>query len=222
MADPTSSDDKTEAREQRKLLVRLSVLQTIPAVVGIVIACIALYAALNEADAVRKQQEAAVWPHLQVDRANLATDTDRGLTITVRNRGIGPARVRSANMFLDGEQVLSWSELFSALQPDVEAIYPRTDSYVGQSVLSPAQDVVVIDLQTSIYDTFDLSAMEGIASREQLEALILSLRETLDDDTLEMELCYCSVFDECWRVSNIVRDPQPSATCEPIMSTSEF
>ncbi|MEO0467056.1 MAG: hypothetical protein AAF216_10990 [Pseudomonadota bacterium] len=222
MADAPEPTEVNEDAIQRKLLVRLTILQTIPAIVGIVIACFALYAALNEADSVRKQQEAAVWPHLQVDRSNMSTDTDVGLTVTVRNRGIGPARVRSARMFLDGEEVLSWSALFSKLHPETEGFFPRTDSYVGQSVLSPQQDVVVIDLQTSIYRDFDLSEMDHVTSEEELKQLIVSLRGAFNEDSLEFRLCYCSFFNDCWQVNNVQRDPESVEACAVSAVENEF
>ena len=43
-----------------RMTLRMSVIQTVLAVTGFCVALIALYAALNEADAVRKQQQASV------------------------------------------------------------------------------------------------------------------------------------------------------------------
>ncbi|MEM0986780.1 MAG: hypothetical protein AAGJ32_11070 [Pseudomonadota bacterium] len=207
------SEKRSEGEEQRRLLIRLSVLQTVPAIAGILIACVALYAALNEADAVRKQQQAAVWPHVQIDRANITTDADRGLTITVRNRGIGPARVKTARVLLDGQDTGYWNDLFESLVPELSGSIPRTDSRVGQSVIGPGEDVTVMDLSTALYSQFNLDEVETVASRDETEAVILALREALDADRLAMEVCYCSVFDDCWRVQNSEREPVPVEQC---------
>lgn len=65
---PTPSERETDPIESRRdrmerLALRISVVQTALAVMGFFIGSIALYAALNEADAVRKQQQASVWPY---------------------------------------------------------------------------------------------------------------------------------------------------------------
>ena len=206
---------ETPGSNQNRLLVRLSILQTIPAVVGIFIATVALFAALNESDAVRKQQQAAVWPHVQVDRSNISTDTNIGVKITVSNRGIGPARIRSAEVTLDGDPFTSWNGVFEQLSPGAEGFFPRSDSHVGTSVLVPGSDVTVIDLDTVVFNQFDLDSMDDIATREETEQAILAFRDALTADRFEMTLCYCSVFDDCWQVSNVQRDPAPVKVCEP-------
>ena len=217
-----SNPDETPEAKQSRLLVRLSILQLIPAVVGIFIATLALYAALNESDAVRKQQQAAVWPHLQVDFTNITTDENTGLTIRVSNRGIGPARVRAANIILDGEHLQTWSELFEQIQPDASGFFPRNDSDVGQSVLVPGGDTTVIDVNTQLYPTYNLSERDGVATQDETEALVLSLREAFRSDRIEMELCYCSVFDDCWRVSSVDRDPTPVRNCAVYSRENSF
>ncbi|MEO1322235.1 MAG: hypothetical protein AAFV59_04425 [Pseudomonadota bacterium] len=217
-----SKPDESPETKQNRLLVRLSLLQLIPAVVGIFIATLALYAALNESDAVRKQQQATVWPHLQVDRTNITTDENVGIIVRVSNRGIGPARVRAANVTLDGEPLSSWNDLFSKLHPDARGYFPRTDSHVGTTVLVPGSEVVVIDLNTDVFTEFDLASMDGIATLEQTESLIVSFRNALADDRIEMELCYCSVFDDCWHVSSIERDPNPVRNCTVYLNENSF
>ena len=217
-----SKPDETPEAKQSRLLVRLSILQLIPAVVGIFIATLALYAALNESDAVRKQQQAAVWPHLQVDRTNITTDENTGLIIRVSNRGIGPARVRAANVMLDGEPLQTWNELFSSIQPDASGFFPRTDSFIGTTVLVPGSEVVVIDLNTQVFTTYDLASLGDITTREETESLVLGLREALAADRIEIELCYCSVFDDCWRVSSVDRDPTPVRNCAVYSQENSF
>lgn len=217
----TKPDESPEAKQSR-LLVRLSILQLIPAVVGIFIATLALYAALNESDAVRKQQQAAVWPHMQVDLTNITTNDTTGIIIGVSNRGIGPARVRSANILLDGEQMVSWQELFLELQPEASGFFPRNDSRVGHTVLVPGSNVEVVKVSTEFFDLYDIASLDGISTPEETASLVLSLREAFREDRVEMQLCYCSVFDDCWLVSSANRDPQPMETCAPYIIENRF
>ncbi|MEL7283958.1 MAG: hypothetical protein AAGJ68_05590 [Pseudomonadota bacterium] len=217
-----SKPDETPETKQNRLLVRLSLLQLIPAVVGIFIATLALYAALNESDAVRKQQQAAVWPHLQIDRTNITTDVNTGISMSVSNRGIGPARVRAASMRLDGESLENWSELFEKIQPETSGFFPRNDANVGQSVLSPGGTVRVIDVNTELFATYNLEGRDGIATVGETESLVFGLREAFRTDRIEMELCYCSVFDDCWHVSSIERDPNPVRNCTVYLNENSF
>ncbi len=217
-----SKPDETPEAKQSRLLVRLSILQLIPAVVGIFIATLALYAALNESDAVRKQQQAAVWPHLQVDLTNITTNDTTGITISVSNRGIGPARVRAANIILDGQQMVSWQELFDQMHPEASGFFPRNDSRVGRTVLVPGSSVEVVKVSTEFFRLYDIASLEGVSTPEETASLVLNLRQAFRDDRVEMELCYCSVFDDCWRVSSANRDPQTVQTCAPYILENRF
>ena len=217
-----SKPDETPETKQNRLLVRLSLLQLIPAVVGIFIATLALYAALNESDAVRKQQQASVWPHLQIDRTNITTDANTGISMSISNRGIGPARVRAVNVRLDGQEVDNWTELFEKLQPEASGFFPRNDSNIGKSVLVPDGTVVVIDVNTGFFSTYNLDDRDGVATIEETEGLVLGLRDAFRTDRIEMELCYCSVFDDCWHVSSVERDPTPVRNCAVYSNENSF
>ncbi|MEM1397523.1 MAG: hypothetical protein AAGH38_08770, partial [Pseudomonadota bacterium] len=98
-----------------RIFVRISIVQTILAVTGFLIGVIALFAALNEADAVRKQQMASVWPHITIRDFNYGLGGEKSFQLVVGNRGIGPARIMSAEVLLDGKRVKGWQGLVGTL-----------------------------------------------------------------------------------------------------------
>ena len=103
-ASPKSVDKSALSRSDR-IALRISVAQTALAVVGFLVGLIALYAALNEADAVRKQQQASVWPYLDLAVSNNNVIDNEFTTIAVANKGIGPARIRSIEVQFDDATV---------------------------------------------------------------------------------------------------------------------
>ena len=104
--------------------------------------------------------------------------------IWVRNTGVGPARVRAANLSLDGAVLENWSELLDSLQIDLGSI-TREYSLIGGRVLgvsSEIETVFAVDLRA---DANDPDATLRVA-------------EAFFNEAADVELCYCSVYDECW------------------------
>lgn len=170
-------DDLTRSE---RIFVRIALLQTVLAVVGIVTGSIALYAGLTEADAARKQQQAAVWPMLQM--AINDYDVDAGepvFRIMARNAGIGPARISGFRVTVGGEVQSDWNQTLTALAGSHEGVLR---SYFSGRVLSAGEEVEVV------------LARGDIARKALAKAYAAPTR-------LAWEVCYCSVFDECW-VSN--------------------
>ena len=86
-----------------RLFVRMTLWQTILSVVGIFIAVVALYAALKESAAVRQQTAAAVWPFVQLIIEDYDTGDEAAFAISFMNAGVGPAKVDSVVLELNGE-----------------------------------------------------------------------------------------------------------------------
>ena len=162
--------------------MRMSVAQTGLAVVGFLVGLIALYAALNEADAVRKQQQASVWPHLRVRDLNIGVSGQERFDIIVGNRGIGPAIVKDVRAFVDGEEMTSWYDIVS-LVADGEARAISHEPVVG-AVIAPNEDITMVLVE---------------AKYASLEATT-AFRELIRSGRANMTICYCSVFDDCRRI----------------------
>ena len=163
-----------------RIFVRIALLQTLLAVIGIVTGSIALYAGLTEADAARKQQEAAVWPLLQMAINDYDIEAQEPVfRIVARNAGIGPARIAGFRVTVGGKVQSDWNEAMTTLAGSHEGVLR---SYFSGRVLSAGEEVEVV------------IARDEVARAALEKVYVTSTR-------LEWEVCYCSVFDKCW-VSN--------------------
>jgi len=99
----TASETPAMSRTE-KLFVRVSVWQTVLSVAGVFIGVVALYAALTESEAARKQTAATVWPYLQLEVSDYANESGAGFSIAFSNAGVGPARVRAMQLRIAGRR----------------------------------------------------------------------------------------------------------------------
>lgn len=175
----TSDPDDNPMTRAERIFVRISVLQTILAVAGLFTGAVALYAALNEADAVRKQQQAAVWPYVRIVDFNYGVEGEERFDLSVGNRGIGPARIQYASLTIDGEEQLSWYDVIDELADGEN--YGISNYTLANQVLSANEDVVAV----------------SIDARFAPKSLVFAFRDLVRSGRANNRLCYCSVFDDC-------------------------
>jgi hypothetical protein len=119
----------------------------------------------------REQIRAQVWPRL-----TWAWDvSNEGLRFKVRNRGVGPASVRSIRVTVDHQPMHGWYEAVDRLIHDA-ALRDATVYGFDHAVLSPGEEIVTLRLG----DDAQIAAF-------------LSERRRLD-----VEICFCSTMEECW------------------------
>ena len=94
---------------------------------ALVVSICAVVLSFNEVRLVRSQTEASVWPHLRTGVNVNFTSEGASYVMRVTNSGVGPARIRSFRVLLDGEPVHTWAEVKEALtgDPDVAAHDPQ-------------------------------------------------------------------------------------------------
>jgi hypothetical protein len=126
----------------------------------------------------QSQARAGVWPYLTIGYTYTNNvDTD-GFIWTIDNNGVGPARVQSVRLSLDGKPMRNWNEVIEALgvshRPNT-----ATSSFSG----------AVIPPNTNRETT--ISAIR--ANDRELAGLFKNAIARFN-----MEICYCSVYDDCW------------------------
>jgi hypothetical protein len=140
----------------------------IAALVGLLALCVSCYTAYIQ----RQQVRAQVWPYLQVG------NFDPEQAIAVLNKGVGPAIVRSAQVWVDGKAQPDWKHVLNALDIPPHGFQ---DSTVNGTVLSAGERVVMIKIPD--------------------EAVYRRFRDTAKA-RIDMELCFCSTLGECWLYSD--------------------
>ena len=213
--------EKHQLTPAERIFVRISVLQTTLAVIGIFTGAVALYAALNESDAVSKQLYASVWPHIETgsDRwtkeAVARRDEFRGaegplFRFTVLNSGIGPARIVAVQITVDGKAQRSWTQTLESLIGPLDASFGS--STLGGRVVRAGETIYPMTLIGEPAQRLE-DALSGSADRSR---------------RIGMRICYCSVFDQCWlkedqaaREEAARDEPEPVAKC-PDFGEGEF
>jgi hypothetical protein len=145
---------------------------------AIVISLASLVVSVQQTRLMREQQQASVWPRLTMEGAivNDPPSTELGL----RNAGIGPARVIWGQVRLDGTPITRLDTLLAIAADTATTVSVKAlTASITNDVLTPGQ--------TKTFLRVDGPLATGVAR--------LGPRLTLD-------VCYCSVFDTCWRLTN--------------------
>ena len=93
----------------------------------------------------QNQSRASVWPYVAIGYSINDEGESRGYTWQISNDGVGPARIESVTMTLDGKPVRHWRELFRALfgDADVPATFERDpcrDLFPGCAAIDRFED----------------------------------------------------------------------------------
>ena len=176
--DEPLSDERSQSMlaHTEQIFVRLTFWQTALSVVGVFIAVVALYAALTESAAVRQQTAAAVWPFVQLSIEDNDSGESAEFTMSFRNAGVGPAKMRAMRLVIEGEPIRDWADAVTHLGGQLTDNINR--NFISSRVLSPDEKV----------DTFHTNDPE----------LARKFQAVMDNPESYLTFCYCSIFDECW------------------------
>jgi hypothetical protein len=178
----------------RSLWSRLSEPEMLIALSAVVIGACALVVSFVQVRIMRAEQHAAVWPRLHISQSHAQGNN---LGISLVNPGIGPAIIGHIRMSIDGVPQTTWRAVLEALAPGRA---PR-DLAIGtiSNRIVPAGNQVVA-----------LHTADPVLA----DALAAALGK------LSMEVCYCSVYRECWTVAaqfagKAASLPRAVPTCPP-------
>ena len=179
--------------------------------VAVIVSVASLWVAIGSERANRQMVAAASWPILMVESGNVGPDGKQLLLhFKVTNSGVGPAKVRSFEVFYKGKPVPSSTALMQAccdrrftgaeaLKISELAGWDFVTGLVAGSVIRAGEDKSFIlytfnDHHAAAWHALDVARQRSMSYR----------------------LCYCSVFDECWinaTVGGKQLDPAPVKIC---------
>lgn len=165
------------------------------AVIASLIGLLALVVSGYTAWIQREQVRAQVWPNLIVGY------DDQKHLLAVLNKGVGPAQVRSVQVFVDGKPQLDWRHTLDTLG--------LSDPVFGQSSLT--------DNVLSPNETLNFMTLESAQDYERFRQEASS--------RFELEICFCSTLNECWlhRGQNIAAaSVRPVAACKTTDAVTWF
>jgi len=142
---------------------------------ALVVSLVAVFVGIYSAYVERAYARASVWPGLEVYQSTYQSEFKYG----INNNGTGPALIKQARVTLDGQPVENWRALFDAYGLEV---ITYNQSQLSNRILPPQGVIepVVIRGASNLSDFVD-----GQNAR------------------VNIELCYCSIYDECWLIDRV-------------------
>jgi hypothetical protein len=167
--------DKPAPPIERRPVKWDAVAAIIASLVGFLALLVAGYTAYVQrytAEIQNKQVQAQVWPYL------ISGNNDLTQSLVVDNKGVGPAIVRSVQVWMGGKPQRDWNQLVANMGLPPHSFLQST---INRDVLSPGEELQVI--------------------RFRDKALWLRFKAAASN-RMAMDICFCSTLGECWISSN--------------------
>ena len=149
----------------------------IVAMLAVIIGLCTMFVYIYQARIMSKQLHAAVWPYMEI----YIFSRDSGYAIVVENKGVGPAKINRFRIVVDGVEYNDDSVdsiLFKVVGKKINRDYTKIESRL-------------------------FSAGENSKFLEFKDVKSLQLLDSaFKHHTITFTICYCSVFDQCWRREN--------------------
>jgi hypothetical protein len=140
--------------------------------------------------------EANSLPWLQLYGSNTVTKGLQDVSLNVSNQGVGPGEIRSVQILVDGRPVTQPRALLDACCRGDDYGRVGTSTLLGR-MIRPGEEISFLE-------------MPALPSSQ---AAVKKLNEARKD-RIEVRLCYCSVFGECWNVTSQDNSrPTPVGQC---------
>ncbi|HEY5338968.1 MAG TPA: hypothetical protein VIJ85_12245 [Rhizomicrobium sp.] len=158
---------------------------------AVIVSLISLWAGIGSERANREMVAASSWPLLAVDSSNVDAEGRSVLLFRVTNAGVGPAKVRSFEVFYKGKPYTTAISLIQACcQRDFKRPPPfGNEAATGTFITGGTAGNVIRAGETHPFITYGLGTQNGAVWR--------ALNSARNND-MKYRICYCSVFDECW------------------------
>ena len=183
--------DANEPRTRESKMFRLDL---VIAVCALFVSSLATTATWWQSRVVAQQLSSQVWPYLSVQ----TTYDSSSVALTIANEGLGPARVRSIVLLLDGKPRRKLTDVLDAIAP---ALHRKLH---GQFTDVARGSVIRVGGTITLF---------RIGDRAVMSALVRNYKR------MDLSVCYCPIIPgDCWIVRKRGEDagdsdPQTVAEC---------
>ena len=152
-----------------------------------------------------KLVEANSLPYLDIYTSDLENDRTPAFRLTVQNQGVGPARIAEVVMTLKGQPVPDFRTVVDhcCVPGLLHAANLGKKQYRGvkngEVILSTVRDRMIRPGEA-------VDAVDWRVTSEN-QAIIDQLKSGFASDLINISICYCSVFDDCWVRTDQDRKP---------------
>jgi hypothetical protein len=167
---------------------------------AVAISFISLFLAVENGHAMQRLVQANSWPFVNIGVSNGDPDGNYAFALVIQNKGIGPAKVETLEVFYRDKPMSDDDALVHAM------LGPRPDLPPNAFVNS----TVTGDVLSSKEELHFLAANSKVLSAADMKSL------SEGSQNIRFRFCYCSVFDECWLADHTVHGrlpPKPVKSC---------
>ena len=177
-----------EAKESYRRRFDLNSIATIGAVI---LSIVAISISVLEVSTMRTHQRASVWPYLEISQSY----NQDMFSITLRNKGVGPALIKDFALLLDEEPAYELDQLIIEVAGEANAfsydIYRTSNPSNG--VISPREAVNLLSFPITSETNVFLNNAQG---------------------RVDIRACYCSIHDQCWSTRLSANEPTEVDACK--------
>ncbi|HAQ34539.1 MAG: hypothetical protein CMF74_12130 [Maricaulis sp.] len=184
---------------------RIRLIEIIVAASVVVISVASLFVAVFQGIVMQRTLEASVLPVLQYSTGNYDNDRDEWvLVLNITNTGIGPAELRSIRVTWDGQPIEDAPPFLMACCLPASIAEADRPAYLQDLFESGELNIIFDGVDGRFFapqESVDFISVDRPDRETQARgrALWSALDRARHD--LEVELCYCSVFDDCWQAN---------------------
>ncbi|HXW50914.1 MAG TPA: hypothetical protein VEJ41_02895 [Candidatus Acidoferrales bacterium] len=183
------------------------------AMAALLISALTVATLIYQTRVIGNQYAATIWPYLGVE----STYGLHGEEIQVVNDGLGPALIRSAQLWVDEKPVPTWNDYFRVLaaDPDVRRVFLQNRA----ALLSGGNISLTLTTgsigPSSTLRPGEVQTLLRIAFSGPVPAVVL---QEIQSHLVAIDFCYCSLNGTCWTKhaepgSDTVSDPKPVNAC---------
>lgn len=164
------------------------------AITAMVTSVVAVFIAWDQSRLTRQSQRATFMPIMEIDKSLNSAYDQMSISLTVRNSGHGVGVVKAANLLHSDQQVENFSDLVADILPVELAEKAHFSWDTVEGYYAPGEHKPIIRFNWD----------ETPENRTLFEAYLNS-DAAIRADQLSLEICYCSVFDQCWSRADTTR-----------------
>ncbi|MFD2586771.1 hypothetical protein ACFSQJ_07505 [Croceitalea marina] len=169
--------------------------QSLGTATALIISVLALVVSIYEANLLKAQQKATVWPYFSISQGY----NSEGFSIYGLNNGTGPALINSVEVSFNGQSVTNYLDLLNKVSPETTIGYNQ----IKQGVLN-----------NTVLKAGEERLLFFIAWSDETRKIV----EKMNEEEVSIIVQYCSVLDECW----IFNYPSGKRVKENFKATTEF
>ena len=163
------------------------------AICALITSVAAIWVAWDQSRIMRAQQHAMVFPVLQTGGFVSTNEETIQIGVNLANSGVGPALIEAVIPIVNGEEIDSLEQYRSSLPPN----YDISWAGIAGRAMAPGDEL----------DAIRISWDRGDITTDQLNMTVAKWSE------IDLQFCYCSVFDQCWLTTDDNSRAQPVEAC---------